>query len=154
MYEYTDGGLRGVWLASGYTVKQTPYGEAVAIEDQAGLTKAICMALTSKPGKLTGGELRYLRSAGFLVAQHSLAHMLGVDAQSIARWEKSGRVPLTADKFVRVLYQAHANGHETVNAVVERVKAVDHVMHQKIIAQASSKGWETVTEPCDTEALA
>ncbi len=30
MYRYTDGGLRNVWLANGYLVKETPYGEAVA----------------------------------------------------------------------------------------------------------------------------
>ena len=30
MYQYTDGGLRNVWLANGYEVKQTPFGEGVA----------------------------------------------------------------------------------------------------------------------------
>ena len=30
MYHYTDGGLRNVWLANGYEIKKTPYGEGVA----------------------------------------------------------------------------------------------------------------------------
>lgn len=52
MYKFSDGGLRNVWLANGFTVKKTPYGEAVAIEDVPGLTRAICAALTKKPGGL------------------------------------------------------------------------------------------------------
>ncbi len=53
MYHYTDGGLRNVWLANGYQVQKTPYGEAVAIDDLEGLTQAICTALTNNPSKLT-----------------------------------------------------------------------------------------------------
>ncbi len=29
MYQYTDGGLRNVWLVNGYEIKQTPYGEGM-----------------------------------------------------------------------------------------------------------------------------
>ena len=29
MYHYTDGGLRNVWLANGYEIKKTPYGEEI-----------------------------------------------------------------------------------------------------------------------------
>ena len=61
MYKFSDGGLRNVWLANGFTVKKTPYGDAVAIEDVPGLANAICAALTKKPGRLTGAEFRYLR---------------------------------------------------------------------------------------------
>ena len=46
MLQYTDGGLRNVWLASGYEVRQTRHGKAVLIRNQEGLTKAICLART------------------------------------------------------------------------------------------------------------
>jgi hypothetical protein len=47
MYHYTDGGLRNVWLANGYEIKKTPYGEGVAFHNLDGLTRSICMALVT-----------------------------------------------------------------------------------------------------------
>ncbi len=32
-YQYTDSGLKNVWLVNGFTKKQTPYGEAVGIDN-------------------------------------------------------------------------------------------------------------------------
>jgi len=32
MYNYTDGGLRNVWLANGYEIKKTPSGEGVSFQ--------------------------------------------------------------------------------------------------------------------------
>ena len=48
MYHYTDGGLGNVWLANGFEIKKTPYGEGVAFHNLDGLTRSICMALTRK----------------------------------------------------------------------------------------------------------
>src|SRR6266581_2908061 len=107
MYHYTDGGLRNVWLKNGYVEKDTPYGKAVSFHDLDGLTKAICMALSSKPGKVTGAEFRYIRS-GLLLSQKSLGQLLGCTEQAVAKWEKTGKVPKTADYVVRMIYkQAH-----------------------------------------------
>ena len=83
MHHYTDGGLKNVWLANGYTIKGTPFGEAVAIHDLDGLTRAICLALTEKEGLLTGAEFRYIRQAGMAVSQPVLGKMLGV-ARTVA----------------------------------------------------------------------
>jgi hypothetical protein len=68
MYHYTDGGLRNVWLANGYEIKKTPYGQGVAFHDLDGLTSSICAALSQKAGVLTGSEFRYIRSAGMLLS--------------------------------------------------------------------------------------
>lgn len=110
MYQYTDGGLRNVWLANGYEVKQTPFGEGVAFHNLDGLTTAICLALARKSSLLTGAEFRYIRSAGMLLSQPALGKLLGVDGQSVARWEKTSKVPRWANKFIRLLYRAHAQG--------------------------------------------
>lgn len=91
MHRYTDGGLRNVWLASGYTERSTRYGKAVAIRDLDGLAKAICMALVDKTGTLTGVEFRYIRQSGMSLSQQALGKMLGTDGQAVARWEKTGR---------------------------------------------------------------
>ena len=88
MYHYTDGGLRNVWLANGYEVRKTPFGEAVAIRDLEGLSEAICRALVEKAKPLTKTEFRYIRTSGLLLSQANLGSALGVDAQTVARWEK------------------------------------------------------------------
>lgn len=142
MYHYTDAGLRNVWLANGYTMRKTPYGEAVAIHDLDGLTRAICLALTGKAGILTGTEFRYIRQSMGL-SQPALGQMMGVDAQSIARWEKTGKVQRWADKMLRVLYVAHADGDEPICRVIDRIKTVERLVKQKIVVQESKRGWKT-----------
>ena len=142
MYQYTDGGLKNVWLANGYTVKQTPYGEAVSIHDLDGLTRAICIALTEKAGLLTGVEFRYIRQGGMQLSQPALGKVIGIDAQSIARWEKSGRVPKWADKLLRLIYAAHAVGHEPIRRAIERVRTVERLVKQRIVVQESGRGWK------------
>lgn len=144
MYHYTDGGLRNVWLRNGYEMFDTPYGKAVSFQDGDGLIRAICLALTRKVGRLTGVEFRYIRASGFLMSQPSLAKLLGVDGQTVARWEKSGKVPKWADKLVRLLYTAHADGHETIQNVVARINDVDRLVNQNITLETTETGWEAV----------
>ena len=149
MYHYTDGGLKNVWLANGYTIKNTPYGEAVAIHNLDGLTRAICLALTEKEGVLSGTEFRYIRQAGMAVSQPVLGHMLGADAQSIARWEKTGKVPKWADKLVRLVFVAKALGNEPICRAIERARTVERLVRQKIVVQASNQGWTPDIQPAD-----
>ena len=135
MYHYTDGGLRNVWLANGYEIKKTPYGEGVAFHNVDGLTRSICMALTRKASLLTGAEFRYIRSAGMLLSQPALGKLMGIDGQSVARWEKTSKVPRWADKVVRLLYTAHAEGNERI------AKAVERLVKQKIVVKESRGRW-------------
>lgn len=141
MYHYTDGGLRNVWLANGYEIKRTPHGEGVAFHNLDGLTRSICMALTRKASLLTGVEFRYIRSAGMLLSQPALGKLMGIDGQSVARWEKTSRVPRWADKLVRLLYIAQAEGDEPISKAVERIKTVERLVKQKIVVKESRGKW-------------
>ena len=141
MYHYTDGGLRNVWLANGYEIKQTPYGEGVSFHNLDGLTKSICMALTNKASLLTGAEFRYIRSAGMLLSQPALGKLMGIDGQSVARWEKTSKVLRWADKLVRLLYTAQAEGNEPIANAVERIKIVERLVKQKIVVKESRGHW-------------
>lgn len=142
MYHYTDGGLRNVWLANGYEIKKTPFGEGVAFHNLDGLTKSICIALTKKAGVLTGSEFRYIRSAGMLLSQPALGKLMGIDGQSVARWEKTGKVPKWADKLVRLVYLAQAQGNEPISSAVERVKTVERLVKQRIVVKESRGQWK------------
>ena len=141
MYHYTDGGLRNVWLANGYEITQTPYGEGVSFHNLDGLTRSICMALTRKASPLTGAEFRYIRNAGMLVSQPALGKLMGIDGQSVARWEKTSKVPLWADKLARLLYAAQVNGDEPIAKAVERIKTVERLIKQKIVVRESRGQW-------------
>lgn len=138
MYHFTDGGLRNVWLANGYVIKKTPYGDAVSIQDVSGLANAICTALTRKKSRLTGAEFRYLRSA-MLMSQASLGKALGRTEQAIAIWEKSGRVPKFADTLIRVLYAAQANGNEKIKNIIHAMNDTERTIH--LILKDTPKGW-------------
>jgi putative transcriptional regulator len=142
MYHYTDGGLRNVWLANGYEIKKTPFGEGVAFDNLDGLTESICIALTKKAGVLTGSEFRYIRSAGMLLSQPALGKLMGIDGQSVARWEKTGKVPKWADKLVRLMYLAQAQGNEPISSAVERVKTVERLVKQRIVVKESRGQWK------------
>jgi DNA-binding transcriptional regulator YiaG len=145
MYHWDDMGLKNVWLANGYTLHDTPYGRGVSFEDIEGLTRAVCLALARKPGKLTGVELRYLRQSGLGMSQPSLGRLMGIDAQSIARWEKSGKVPKWANRMIRLVYEAHADGNTAIRRVVGRINDVDRLVNQRIVLEQTQKrGWQPI----------
>ena len=145
MYKLTDGGVRNVWLENGFTVKKTPYGEAVAIEDVPGLTRAICAALTKKPGRLTGVEFRYLR-LHLRSSQKALGQLFGTSEQAIAIWEKTSKIPLLADKHLRLIWAEHDDGNETIKRLMDRLNIVERVTQSRIVLRETRAGWKSKVE--------
>lgn len=145
MYKFTDGGLRNVWLGNGFAVKKTPYGDAVAIEDVSGLTRAICAALANKPSKLTGTEFRYLR-LHLGLSKKNLADLLGNTEQAVAIWEKTSKLPLWGDRNIRSLWKAREDGNETIKRVMDRLNIVEQVTQSKIILKETRSRWKSRVE--------
>lgn len=148
MYRYDDAGLRNVWLVNGYRVRKTAYGKAVAIENVEGLTRAICRALAVKPGRLTGSEFRYLR-LHLGLSQKALAKLLGNTEQAVALWEKRGRIPLWADKHLRLLLLAHAEGNEPLARAMERLNVVERLVGSRLVVEETKRGWKSRFEEED-----
>ncbi|MCL4687875.1 MAG: hypothetical protein KJ007_04840 [Burkholderiales bacterium] len=142
MYGYDDAGLRNVWLKNGYSVRATKYGNAVAIENVDGLTRAICRALASKPGRLTGAEFRYLR-LHLGLSQKALGKAFGNTEQAIALWEKKGRIPLWADKHLRLLVIAKEDGNEPLGRALERLDIVERLVSSRLVVEETRRGWKT-----------
>ena len=140
-YHYTESGLMNVWLANGYTVRKTKYGEGVSIHDADGLQRAIAHALTNKP-HLTGTEVRFLRKEMGL-SQRGLGELLGVTDQAVALWEKKGRLPKTADRLLRLIYVEHDNGNAPIRATIQRINDIDQQSYEQIIAEETKGGWKT-----------
>lgn len=103
MYHYRESGLPNVYLTNGYREVVTAYGRSVAIEDVEVLHAAIATTLVIERQHLTGREVRFIRK--FLnLTQAQLANLLGVEEQSVRRWEKLSRVPKAADHSVRLIF--------------------------------------------------
>ena len=145
MYKFSDGGLRNVWLANGFTVKKTPYGDAVAIEDVPGLTNEICAALTKKPGRLTGAEFRYLR-LHLRLSQKALGQLFGNTEQAVAIWEKTSKIPLLADKHLRLLWAERDDGNETIKRLMDRLNIVERVTQSRLVLRETRAGWKSRVE--------
>lgn len=105
MNRYEESGLDNVWLMNGFHVANTPYGEAVSIEDVDGLHRLIAQSLIKKRAPLEGAELRFLRIEIGL-SQSSLAALLGEQEQDVGNWERAKDKPLRGpiDRLVRMIY--------------------------------------------------
>ena len=145
LFHFTDGGLKNVWLANGFEIQDSPYGKTVAFHDLDGLVFAICDALARKSSRLTSAEFRYLRTALGL-SQGSLAKLLGNTENTIANWERTGKLPAMGDKLIRVLYQAHRDGERAVKTVVASLNFSDQVTNQKLVLEARRGRWRSALE--------
>lgn len=120
MYHYLESGLRNVWLVNGVRHRQSAYGPTIAIADVFGLHRAIGLWIVRKPGRLTGAELRFLRQELDL-SQRRLAEYLGCEEQTVSLWERRGRMPKIADRFVRAIYRETVEGNAHIRDIVARL---------------------------------
>lgn len=103
-FQYTACGLDNIFLVNGFKLRSTPHGKGFSIDNLDGLHAAIGKRLIRERKTLSGKEIRFLRHELDL-SQARLAALLGVDEQSVARWEK-GQAGTSgpADKMIRLLY--------------------------------------------------
>lgn len=150
MYHYTACGLDNVWLKNGYVEKNTPYGKAVSVVAAQQLHEMLALNLTAKPGRLTGKELRFLRVQMGL-SQAGLARLQGVSEQAVSLWERTGKVPAANDQLARMHFLAHAQGDTSVKKAIERVKTVEKLVHQRIVASNAGNKWSSQAKVEDKE---
>lgn len=142
MFHYISSGLRNIWLVNGYRVQRTAYGRAVSIEDVEGLHKAIAKRLVTVKPRLTGAEFRFLRKELDL-SQVRLAALFGNDAQTVALWEKTGRIPRWADRMIRLVHQEYTEGNAKIRALVDRLNNLDKAeSRKKWLFQDTRQGWQ------------
>lgn len=139
-YHYTESGLKNIYLLNGVEVVQTNYGEATSIHDVDGLHRVIGLNLTLKK-YLTGCELRFIRKE-LSLAQNGLGALLGVTEQAVAKWEKTGRVPKTADRFVRLLYLESINENIKIQQFIDRINETDRDDYSNMLIEETDKGWK------------
>lgn len=133
-FHYTACGLDNVWLDSGYRIKQTKHGEAVAVNDVDGLHKLIALQLVDKPGRLTGKEFRFLR-AQLGLSQEATGQLLGFTENAVSLWERKNAVPVACDKWLRVCVLVKYAGKTKLSDAIDRIKTVHKLVYQKYVVR-------------------
>jgi putative transcriptional regulator len=127
--KYEGCGLPSVFLMNGFRTERTPYGPAISIVDVEGLHRAIGNALVDKPGVLSGPEFRFLRKL-LDFSQKTCGELFGVDAQTIALWEKNNNVDKRADALLRTIVRQDDGADVKVRQLIDRINAEER--HEKL----------------------
>ncbi len=155
-HHYTECGLDDVYLVNGFTVVESSRGNATQIEDIEGLHRTIGFILVNEKKALNGKEVRFLRHELGLT-QHALGAILGVDAQSVARWEKgdTDRVSPTADRLLRLIYLEKMEGNRAICEPLQRIAELDEMLgaqsEQLLFEDDPEDGWR-LQEPIGAQA--
>lgn len=153
MLHYKACGLDNVWLANGYTVKKTPYGSGVSVNNADGLHNLLAVDVSKKDGRLTRKEFRFLRTI-LSLSQKSFADMVGVSEQSVSLWERYGNIPKVHDAVLRTLILDAFDGHGIIKESIERTNLVDRLVNQRRVARTISQRWTTTVRPPSQNELA
>ena len=145
MYHYVESGLPNVWLSNGFVVKQTAYGESIAITDVKGLHDVIGKVIAAKSSVLTGAEFRFLRKELGL-SQESLAEIVGLTSQAVAIWEKTDKIPLVNDRYLRGLYLESKTGGADLMAAINTINKLDHDLYK--LNLEFEGGWHNHDRSC------
>lgn len=140
MYHYTESGLQNIYLANGYKAKKTPHGKAVSISDLEGLHQAIGRHIAAR-GYMTGAEFRFLRKELDL-SQTRFGALLDVSEESISLWERRGRVPKMACRWMQALYLESVTGNVKVKDLIEKLADLDREQRERIVFEDTGAGWK------------
>ena len=101
MIPYVDDGLSNVYLRNGFATRVTEYGPTTRYLDLEDMARALAIAITTKPARLSSGEFRWLRKY-IELSQVELARLLDRDAQTVSLIERGKRrVPPLFDRELR-----------------------------------------------------
>jgi DNA-binding transcriptional regulator YiaG len=131
LYHYTSCGLDYVYLCNGYTLRETRHGKGVAIHEAAALHEAIARVVITRPGRLRGQEVRFLRSL-LKLSQEGLARVLRTRRVSVARWEcrPNHSIPGAADAALRLFYALKADRHGLAEQICDILAELDDLQHE------------------------
>ena len=136
-FHYIACGLDNVWLANGFTVKETKYGKGVAIQDVDGLHRLLATHFVEKQGLLTGKEFRFLRIQLGLT-QQGLGKLMGdISENAVSLWERKDAVPAINDHWLRMHVIAKFKGNTKVADAIERIQTVERLVHQKYVVRGA-----------------
>ena len=122
VYHYTECGLPNVWI-QGAIMMDEDGEETVRIPNPHGLHRLIARKLVESEGRLTGAELRFLRSEMGLT-RTQLGVLLHRERPSVSRWE-SGRTRIdgATEALVRIYATIKLELEPVDDAKIEEISA-------------------------------
>jgi putative transcriptional regulator len=147
-YHYAEAGLDNVYLVNGFQAVVTPRGQGTRIENLQGLHRAIARAVLDEKKRLSGKEVRFLRHE-LDMTQAALSALVGVDVQTVARWEKGhSEVPPPADRLIRAIYNEMAGGSVKIIEPLRRLSDLDEELgvdtHGSLYFEAVGNDWQLI----------
>jgi putative transcriptional regulator len=151
---YHGAGLDGIFLCNGFTREEVDGEWFTHIEDIQGLHNAIALDLVARETPLAAREIRFIRNT-MDKTQAEVAQAMGVDVQTVARWEKGETkdVPGPADKMLRIMFIASIVGPELL---LEYIHEVQELRRKEAEAEKTSaftfgrdpetKAWGKISE--------
>jgi len=141
-YHYLGCGLDDVYLANGYEIHETAYGTGVRITNLDELHDEIGRYVVHNKKVLNAKEIRFLRHQ-MDVTQAELAHLMGYDSQSIARFEK-GKTRLLgpADRMLRILFEDHLENRVSTRELLEALDRRDDQSSAGVVFEDINGRWE------------
>lgn len=138
-YIYKECGLDDVVLLNGFTIDESG---SLFINDIHGLHKVIVESRIFAPRKLKGKEIRFMRH--YLDwSQKCLGEALGVDYQSVHRWETGKtKITKTADRLLRGLAYEYINGNARMIDLIRKISDLDNNrVTTKLELSHNKDGW-------------
>ena len=142
LYHYTESGLDNIYLVNGVVQTKTPYGEVTKIEHMEQLHATIGSIICGESNLINNKEFRYLRVEMGL-SQKNLGEFMGVDSQTIARWEKGETdIKGPADRMIRVLYLEHIKEDSSLKKLCDELSKIDNQDHEDLSFELNTNtGW-------------
>lgn len=141
-YHYTECGLPNVHLKNGYTLDIIDGEEHLSIDDMNGLHNVIGSEVVDKNHGLTGDEFKFLRLQ-FNHSRRVLGELLGVDQQTVGRWEKEDTaIPKTVDVTIRLLFFVLLNEDSNLSYLLEKLVNIEKkALMSEIILEEKDHQW-------------
>ncbi len=142
MYHYIESGLPNIYLSNGYTIESVDGEEFISIADVDGLHQQIGNSLISHVRSLIGDEIRFFRIE-LNMSQKTLGELLGVDGQTVARWEKEQTgLPRTSDVAIRALYLESKDQQSHIKPLLDKLATTEvKASMEKLVLEAQDNQW-------------
>lgn len=70
-----------------------------------------------------------------------MADLIGTTEQTVALWEKHGKIPKTADRMLRATYLETIDGNVKLEEMIERTANLDRRDNEKMVFHDTDAGW-------------
>ncbi|MBY0430115.1 MAG: hypothetical protein K2Q10_02875 [Rhodospirillales bacterium] len=142
LFSYSGCGLDWVYLASGYTVHSTPYGQGVSVADAEGLHALLLREIITSPHPIRGQELRFIRSMLDL-SQEGMGKIIGVRRLRVTQMESARDKAITpsADRAIRMFFALREFKKDLADRVIELLNEIDNQSHELMFFAPTNNGW-------------